>query len=145
MTYYHLPPFIYTKKHFFQSHKMSFLAIVASIGQQVLTKSSTHVDQNVRSDKAISQLSLAIFLIPKTHLVAQKSLMHENTPKMDESSQPTPYFIEKRVEMVDFALTFFQMLILSIGCGIWYNAIYKNLSETSKHVLNLFRTFLNQY
>ena len=51
MTYYHLQPFIYTKNHFFQCHKMSFSAAMASIGQQVLTKRSTHVDQNNRSDK----------------------------------------------------------------------------------------------
>ena len=146
MTYYHLPPFIYTKNHFFQSHKMSFSALVASIGQQVLTKRSTNVDQNVRSDKVMSQLFLAIFVTFRTHLVVQKSLIYEKSPKMDESMQPTRYFIKKRVKMVDFVLTFFfHLLILRIRCGIWYNAIYKNLSDTSKHVLNLFRTFLNQY
>ena len=40
----------------------------------MLTKRSTHVDQNFTSSKGMSQLSVAIFIAPRTHLRAQKSL-----------------------------------------------------------------------
>ena len=42
----------------------------------VLTKRSTGVDQNLKFDKVMSQLSVAIFIFLRTHLVAQKSLIY---------------------------------------------------------------------
>ena len=142
MTYYHLPPFIYTKNHFFQSHKMSFSALVASIGQQVLTKRSTHVDQNVRSDKVMSQLSLAIFVTSRTHLVVQKSLIYEKSPKMDESMQPTRYFIKKRVKMVDFVLTFF-FICWFWGLGVEYATM--RFIKNFRIPQNMFWTFSERF
>ena len=43
---------------------------------QVLTKRSTAVDQNLTSDKGMSQLSVAIFIAPQTHFWAQESLIY---------------------------------------------------------------------
>ena len=107
MTYHRLPPFIYTKNHFFQRQKISFSSLVASIGQQVLTKRSTPVDQNVRYDKVMSQLSLAIFVTPRTHLVAQKSPIYEKDSENGRILATPSRFYQKRVKMVDFVLTFF--------------------------------------
>jgi hypothetical protein len=42
----------------------------------VLTKRSTSVDQNFRSDNIYSQLSVAIFMTSRTHLGAQKSFIY---------------------------------------------------------------------
>ena len=96
MTYYLLPPFIYTKNHFFQSHKMSFSALMASKGQQVLTKKSTCVDQNIRSDKVMSQLSLATFVTSRTHLVVQKSPIYQKKSENGEILAHPPHFSETR-------------------------------------------------
>ena len=97
MTYYHLQPFIYTKNHFFQCHKMSFSALMASIGQQVLTKRSTHVDQNIRSDKVMSQLSITIFVAPRTHLVAQKTLISSKKSKKPVNPGHPPCSLKRAI------------------------------------------------
>ena len=77
---------------------------MAGKGQQVLTKRSTHVDQNIRSDKVMSQLSLAIFVTPRTHLVAQKSLIYQ---KKSENGRilatPPPHLSETRDIFCDVA------------------------------------------
>ena len=54
-----------------------FYTYVAKIGNSVLTKRSTPVDQNFRSCKGVSKLSLATFIAPQTHFWAQESLIYE--------------------------------------------------------------------
>ena len=63
------------KTTFSELPKCHFSAPRASTGQQVLTKWSTHVDQNIRSDQVVSQLSVTIFMGSRTLLVVQKSLI----------------------------------------------------------------------
>ena len=66
IAYYDLQSFIYTKNHFCQlfsrSKKVLFSALLSNVGQQVLPKRSTLVDQILASDKAMSQLSIDIFI-----------------------------------------------------------------------------------
>ena len=76
MMYYDLESLIYFKIHFSTSQKHVFSSCLAHKGQHVLTKRSTSVDQNLRSDKVMSKLSAAIFATPRTHLGAQKSLIY---------------------------------------------------------------------
>ena len=45
-------------------------------GQRVLTKKSTHVDQNIRCDKSVSHLSMGVFIAPRNLLDHQKSLIY---------------------------------------------------------------------
>ena len=47
---------------------------VAQRGNSVLTKKSTHVDQNLKSSKGMSQLFVAMFIAPRKHFWAQKLL-----------------------------------------------------------------------
>ena len=47
----------------------------AQKGNWLLTKRSTGVDQNFRSWKVMSQLSVAIFIAPRTHFPAQESII----------------------------------------------------------------------
>ena len=75
---------------------MPFSALMANVGQQVLTKRSTHVDQNIRSDKVMSQLSLAIFVTPRTHLVAQKSLIYQKKSENGRILATPPHMSETR-------------------------------------------------
>ena len=60
--------FLHLSTHVFYTHVVNNVI-------EVLTKRSTLVDQNVRSCRRRSQLSVAIFIAPRTHLVAQKSLI----------------------------------------------------------------------
>ena len=59
---------------------------MADRGQHMLTKRSTYVDQNIRSDKVVSQLSVTIFVTPRTYLVAQKSIIYQK--KVEKSVNP---------------------------------------------------------
>ena len=43
----------------------------------MLTKRSTLVDQNLRSERTHSKLSVDIFMAPRTHLEAQKCYIYE--------------------------------------------------------------------
>ena len=54
-----------------------FYTYMAKIGNSVLTKRSTPVDQNFRSYKGVSKLSLAIFIALQTHFSAQEPLIYE--------------------------------------------------------------------
>ena len=73
-----LEPCIYIRKTHFPYVKMPiFYTYVAKIGNSVLTKRSTLVDQNFRSCKGVSKLSLATFIAPQTHFWAQESLIYE--------------------------------------------------------------------
>ena len=67
-----LKQFIYSKKCYFLVIFGVFLTLLKSKRTYMLTKRSTSVDQNVKSDKVMSQLFVAIFIILRTHLVAQK-------------------------------------------------------------------------
>ena len=62
----------------------------------MLTKRSTHVDQNMRSDKVVSQLSITIFVAPRTHLVAQKSLISSKKSKKSTNPCRPPPCLPKR-------------------------------------------------
>ena len=70
---------------------------MANVGQQVLTERSTHVDQNIRSDKVMSQLSLTIFMTPRTHLVAQKSIIYQKTSEKGEILATPPTLAERAI------------------------------------------------
>ena len=50
----------------------AFYTYMVNKAFEVLTKRSTLVDQNLNSYRVRSQLSVAIFMAPRTHLVAQK-------------------------------------------------------------------------
>ena len=66
-------------------------------GNWVLTKRSTLVDQNIRSYKGRSQLSVDIFIAPRTHFPAQKSFIYKKMSKKDLNPwQPPPLFSETR-------------------------------------------------
>ena len=52
-----------------------FFTLFKSKGIDMLTKKSTNVDQNFKSNKEVTQLFVAIFIILRTHPVAQKSLI----------------------------------------------------------------------
>ena len=41
---------------------------------ELLTKRLTIIDKNMKSDKVMSQLSVAILIVLRTHMIAQKSL-----------------------------------------------------------------------
>ena len=47
----------------------------------MLPKRSTPVDQTLESESIHSQLSVAIFIAPRTHLGAQKCSMYEKKAK----------------------------------------------------------------
>ena len=80
---------MYSHPHHFISLKTHFSTIAHSAFPNythlwcclVLPKRSTSVDQNFRSDKTYSQLSVAIFIAPRTHLGAQKSFICEKSRK----------------------------------------------------------------
>ena len=66
MAYYDLAAFIYARNHFFSGlANIDFGAISAWLiaeGQHMLPKRSTSVDQIFESDRAMSQLSVDIFI-----------------------------------------------------------------------------------
>ena len=76
ITYIHLWPCRYTKNAFSYVKIAVFHTYVAKIGNSVLTKRSTFVDQNFKSCKGVPKLSLAIFIAVQTHFRAQKSLIY---------------------------------------------------------------------
>ena len=63
----------------------------------MLTKRSTSVDQNFGSDKVMSQLSITIFVVPRTHLVAQKTLISSKKSKKPVNpGHPPPVYQNAR-------------------------------------------------
>ena len=62
----------------------------------MLTKRSTYVDQNIRSDKVVSQLSVTIFVTPRTYLVAQKSIIYKKKVKKSVNPWHPPLFTKTR-------------------------------------------------
>jgi hypothetical protein len=76
---------------FLHNSLLEILSLTGWIGQQLLTKKSTHVDQNFKSDKAWSQLSVDIFIAPGDHLGAQKSLFYQKkSKKPTDPGRPPP-------------------------------------------------------
>ena len=67
-----LQHFIYTKTHFCTTGHIRFLHVCGTQGVQ-------SVDQNIRSFKGRSQLSVAIFMASRNHLVALKSSIYKKT------------------------------------------------------------------
>ena len=75
-------PLLYAGKSLFpEIHKAHFLTCTITESIDMLTKRSTHVDQIFRSQSIHSQLSVAIFIAPRTHLGAQKCSMYEKKAK----------------------------------------------------------------
>ena len=72
-----LGPCIYAKNAISTCENSRFYIYMAKIGNSVLTKRSTPVDQNFRSYKGVSKLSLAIFIALQTHFWARESLIYE--------------------------------------------------------------------
>ena len=65
---------LYTRKTTFpKASKREFSPLLSKEGQQVLTKRSTSVDQNLESDRGMSQFSVAIFIVSRIYLEAEKA------------------------------------------------------------------------
>ena len=72
MLFLDVPPLIYFKNAFFRNRQYPVSTCTVTEGTDMLTKRSTCVDQNFLSETMRSQLSVAIFMTPRTHLGAQK-------------------------------------------------------------------------
>ena len=88
---------------------------VAHRGNSVLTKRSTHVDQNFKSSKGMSQLSVAIFIAPRTHFWAQKSLFLSKKSEK-RTNINIPYVDSaQRCSLKDWVQTYFDPLMGNDG------------------------------
>ena len=72
MLFLDVPPLICFKNPFFRNRPYPVFTCTVTEGADMLTKRSTGVDQNFLSESMDSQLSVAIFMTPRTHLGAQE-------------------------------------------------------------------------
>ena len=85
MLFLDVPPLIYFKTAFLRNRQYPILTCTVTEGNYMLTKRSTGVDQNFLSKSIHFQLSVAIFMTPRTHLGPQECAIREKSPKNTKS------------------------------------------------------------